>query len=104
MNINVLRGQDVTLVASRRGFVASVFSGLSRQRSFAVVPKALGLKAFQFCTKREEKYIDWWVTLDPSLVASWARRNEIDDKKICFVKPPLRSSSRNFGTANSQCW
>lgn len=93
MDSILLRGRDGTLVVARRAFVVSALSGLSRWRLLTEVSKELGLDAFQFCTKGEEKYVKWLVALDPSLVAIRAGCKDVDDGTMCFAKLQLGSPS-----------
>lgn len=102
MDSGLYRARGETLVVARRALIMSDMSCLSRWGSFTEVLKECVLDVFQFCSKSEEKYAMRLIVLDPSLVASWAGREYVDDWTMCFAKLQLCVDFRYLEKANSQ--
>lgn len=80
-------GRYGSLAEARRLFMVSALSGLSRWKSSVGVPKELGMDVTRYRTRGEDEYMRRLTALDPSLVASWAGRIDIDDRALCFERP-----------------
>lgn len=88
-------------MGTRRAFVISALSELSRRNSFGEVPEKLGMDAFLHGKKGEEGYAAWLAEVEQSSVDSLAGRNDSDDRAICFAMLQLRVHSRYLKKLNS---
>lgn len=104
MGNDLWRGRDRALVEVCGAFVVSTLSGSSQWKLFVAIARELGMDAFQNRTQDEKVCVERLNALDPSLVASEAAENDVDDGAMCLAKSQLCIDFRYLEKANLQYW
>ena len=88
----------------RRAFVVQALSGLSRFKTFTMVPANLDMDLFQYRTQGEIDYVRNLANIGPELIEEWRGQVDVDDRALCYAKPQLCVEFRFLEKGGSIYW